>query len=48
MGTKAVVQTVMIINREDNEESAARIIGTDLYVGDNSLPYENTPCGANP
>jgi hypothetical protein len=48
MGSKAVVQTVMIINREDHQEAADRIIGTDLYVGDNSLPYENTPCGANP
>ena len=46
MGSKAVVQTVMIINREDG--SAERIIGTDLYVGDNSLPYQNTPCGAMP
>ncbi len=46
MGLKAVVQTVMIINREDYQ--ADRIVGTDLYVGDKSLPYENTPCGANP
>ena len=38
----------MIINREDYVGGANRIIGTDLYVGDNSLPYLNTPCGANP
>ncbi len=25
-----------------------RIIGSDLYVGDNSLPNLNTACGANP
>ena len=37
----------MIINREVDGE-VDRIIGTDLYVGDKSLPYENTPCGANP
>ena len=36
----------MIINREDCCDE--RILYTDLYVGDNSLPYENTPCGANP
>ena len=48
MGSTSVVQTVMIINRENYAALEARIIGTDLYVGDNSLPYENTPCGANP
>jgi hypothetical protein len=37
MGSRAVVQTVLIINREDC--CAERIIGSDLYVGDSSLPY---------
>jgi hypothetical protein len=48
MIVKAVVQTVMIINREDTQENADKIIGTDLYVGDENLPYLNTPCGVNP
>ena len=37
MGSQAVVQTILIINREDM--CAERIIGSDLYVGDSSLPY---------
>jgi hypothetical protein len=36
----------MIINRED--WGAGRIIGSDLHVGDNSLPNLNEACGANP
>ena len=48
MGEQTVVQTVMIINREDGATNAARIIGSDLYVGNNSLPYLNTACGAMP
>jgi hypothetical protein len=36
----------MIINREDSYID--RILGTDLYVGNSSEPYLNTPCGANP
>ncbi len=48
MGSKTVVQTVLIINREDNSyingsleqnDVEGRIIGSDLYVGENSLPY---------
>ncbi|MFN9903174.1 MAG: hypothetical protein ACK55Z_31260 [bacterium] len=46
MKVRTVVRTVMIINREDCCDG--RIVGTDLYVGDNSLPYLNTPCGALP
>ena len=46
MGERTVVRTVMIIYREDGSEN--RIIDTDLYVGDNSLPFLNTPCGAPP
>jgi hypothetical protein len=38
----------MIINREDNQFARNRIIGSDLYVGNSSEPYLNTPCGANP
>ena len=36
----------MIINREEN--FGHLIVGSDLYVGDNSLPYLNTACGAMP
>jgi len=41
-----IVKTVIIVNREDMVPE--RIIGSDLYVGDNILPYLNTACGANP
>ena len=37
MGAKNVVWTVLIINREDSCCSQ-RLIGSDLYVGDSSLP----------
>ena len=44
------VQDVIIINRgwEDAEGQRLRIIGTDLYVGDDTLTLNNTPCNANP
>jgi hypothetical protein len=48
MGARTVVQTVFIVNRENSQGVADRIIGSDFYVGDNSLPNLNTPCGANP
>ena len=50
-----VVQTVYIVNREGgtcgNPTStlcADRIIGNDLYVGDDPKPYNNVKCNANP
>jgi len=46
MVSRRMVKTVMIINREDNYEHL--IIGTELYVGDNTIPYLNTDCNANP
>jgi hypothetical protein len=48
MKAKRVVQDVMIINREDNAITAARIVGSDLYVGDSSLPQNNSKCNAMP
>jgi len=57
MVSKTVVHTVLIINTENTSyiggishqnDVEGRIKGSDLYVGDNSLPYQNTPCGANP
>jgi len=48
MGAKTTVVTIMLINRNDSAEYAARIIGSDFYVGDNSIAMNNTPCGANP
>ena len=46
MGAKTIVQTVLVIDYEMC--CTDRIFGTDLYVGDNSLPFMNTPCGASP
>ena len=37
---------VMIVSRE--ECCIERLNGTDLYVGDSTMPGLNTPCGANP
>ena len=48
MKAKRVVQDVMIINRETNAINAARIVGSDLYVGDSSSPQNNTKCNAMP
>jgi hypothetical protein len=48
LGAKTVVWTVIINNRDENSTVANRIIGSDLHVGDSSLPYENMACGALP
>ena len=40
------MQTVLIINREDNNANA--IIGSDLYVGDDIIPSKNSSCNALP
>ena len=48
MGAQTSVVTIMLINRDDVATYAAKIIGTDFYVGDNSIAKNNTPCGANP
>ena len=48
MGAQTTVVTIMIINRDENVPIADRIIGSDFYVGDNSIAMNNTPCGANP
>ncbi len=48
MKAKRVVQDVMIINREDYAITAARIVGSDLYVGDSSSPQNNSKCNAMP
>jgi hypothetical protein len=42
----AKISSVFIINREDGWDY--RIIGFDLYVGNNPLPKLNVACGANP
>ena len=36
----------MIVNREDC--CPERIKGSDLYVGNDPLPKNNSPCNANP
>jgi hypothetical protein len=44
----AVVETVIIINRETGDGAENRIFGSDLYVGFDPLPKNNVACGANP
>ena len=48
IGSKAVVQTVLVIVRESPLWVADNIKGTDLYVGNDGMPNNNTPCGALP
>jgi hypothetical protein len=48
MGSKVVVQTVLIIVREDILWTADNIKGADLYVGNDGMPNNNTPCNALP
>ncbi len=48
MGAQTIVQTVLIINREEFNAVDDRIIGSDFYVGDSSLPFNNTPCNVLP
>ncbi len=42
MGAQTIVQTVLIINREEFNAVDDRIIGSDFHVGDSSLPFNNT------
>ena len=48
MVSKTVVHTVLIISREDPLWTADYLIGSDLYVGDNSDPKMNAACSALP
>ena len=48
MGAQTTVETIMLINRDEDATVADRIIGSDFYVGDFSIAKNNTPCGANP
>jgi hypothetical protein len=41
------VQTVLLLNREDSC-CQDRVIGSDFYVGFNSVPNQNTRCNQNP